>query len=600
MADPKGDNPSLFAKVIKFVRSPATSWGGLDLPEESQDSGYNKQLLKEMIERKRRNDFVRRREFDVLRKLRRNEAVVGHDAAARPSFFHSSMPSRPDDRASTLKKIDEIEAQMSQQWWKTKSVDPTVTDGLNTGSATLVSPSPAAAARAAFTPSDREALATAHRPPNGFTAALPLASQDLRPPLSTTKQTSTDWNFDTLPSGGDEDPAAPAVPSATESFPSFSVMSMGSAVAAIEVDEFVHDAQLEDAAIRFAHGDDAGAEAALRELLQSGGSREQHEDTWLALFDLYRATGQQGRFDEAALEFVNRFGRSAPQWLSLPQLASRPPPPAGAAAPAAARPPEWACPPVLAPQTLVALQNHLARATQPWRLSWSRLNRIEPQALEALTRLFTQWASQAVRLHFVDAEKLDALLRQHTVSGDRNAGAGWWKLRMEVLRVMHRPDEFELVALDYCVTFEVSPPSWESPRCHCRSSTADGTETGVISSFIEAFGDSSVSASLGFGDTAVSSRMHRPVRAELTGILHGDAAIALDRLSQVLPGELLVISCARLLRVDFAAAGSLLNWATARHSEGCSLQFTDVHRLLAPFFGVVGIPAAARIAVRRD
>jgi hypothetical protein len=37
----------------------------------------------------------------------------------RPSFFQSSMAS-PDDRAVTLKKIDEIEAQMSQQWWKSK------------------------------------------------------------------------------------------------------------------------------------------------------------------------------------------------------------------------------------------------------------------------------------------------------------------------------------------------------------------------------------------------------------------------------------------------------------------------------------------------
>ena len=30
------------------------------------------------------------------------------------------MPSKPDDRARTIKKIDEIEAQMSMQWWKTK------------------------------------------------------------------------------------------------------------------------------------------------------------------------------------------------------------------------------------------------------------------------------------------------------------------------------------------------------------------------------------------------------------------------------------------------------------------------------------------------
>src|SRR6476620_8021669 len=73
-----------------------------------------------MLARTRRNDFVRKREFDMLRKMRRSEVMAGQDPAARPSFFQSSMPSKPDDRASTLKKIDEIEAQMSMQWWKTK------------------------------------------------------------------------------------------------------------------------------------------------------------------------------------------------------------------------------------------------------------------------------------------------------------------------------------------------------------------------------------------------------------------------------------------------------------------------------------------------
>ena len=113
----------LFSKVVKFVRNPSTNWTELDTKESDRESAYSKQALKEMIERKRRNDFVRKREFDMLRKLRRREAMglSGQgDGSARPSFFQSSMPSKPDDRAMTLKKIDEIEAQMSMQWWKTK------------------------------------------------------------------------------------------------------------------------------------------------------------------------------------------------------------------------------------------------------------------------------------------------------------------------------------------------------------------------------------------------------------------------------------------------------------------------------------------------
>jgi hypothetical protein len=116
----KDENNGLLSKVVKFVRNPTTNWADLDQQETDRESTYSKQMLKEMIERKRRNDFVRKREFDMLRKMRRSEVMAGQDPAARPSFFQSSMPSKPDDRAMTLKKIDEIEAQMSMQWWKTK------------------------------------------------------------------------------------------------------------------------------------------------------------------------------------------------------------------------------------------------------------------------------------------------------------------------------------------------------------------------------------------------------------------------------------------------------------------------------------------------
>lgn len=113
----------LLSKMVRFVRNPTTNWTELDSLQDDRESQYSKQMLKEMIERKRRNDFVRRREFDQLRKLRQREVLQGQrteDPTARPSFFQSSMAS-PDERAVTLKKIDEIEAQMSQQWWKSKA-----------------------------------------------------------------------------------------------------------------------------------------------------------------------------------------------------------------------------------------------------------------------------------------------------------------------------------------------------------------------------------------------------------------------------------------------------------------------------------------------
>ena len=65
--------------------------------------------------------LVRRREFGKLRVLRLQQADP--DAVQRPPFFLTSVLLKRGERVSTLKKIDEIEAQMSMQWWKTDRLD---------------------------------------------------------------------------------------------------------------------------------------------------------------------------------------------------------------------------------------------------------------------------------------------------------------------------------------------------------------------------------------------------------------------------------------------------------------------------------------------
>lgn len=67
--------------------------------------------------------LVRRREFSKLRVLRLQEADP--DAVLKPPFFLTSVLLKSEERVSTLKKIDEIEAQMSMQWWKTDRLDLT-------------------------------------------------------------------------------------------------------------------------------------------------------------------------------------------------------------------------------------------------------------------------------------------------------------------------------------------------------------------------------------------------------------------------------------------------------------------------------------------
>lgn len=64
---------------------------------------------------------IRKREFDKLRALRQNEVL--NEGKSKQRFFHTSMLTDLSEKTSTIKKIDEIEAQMSMQWWKTDLLD---------------------------------------------------------------------------------------------------------------------------------------------------------------------------------------------------------------------------------------------------------------------------------------------------------------------------------------------------------------------------------------------------------------------------------------------------------------------------------------------
>jgi ABC-type transporter Mla MlaB component len=657
----------LFSKVVRFVKNPATNWNDLDEASTDRDASLSKQALKEMIERKRRNDFVRKREFDMLRKLRRREATGAGpaDAAARPSFFQSSMPSRPDDRAMTLKKIDEIEAQMSMQWWKTKhgnaasSVVPpgsdfnpsdgrttnfpsnpasqsaiasnnlayarTAPDQLSNAMARsanrVMGTSPAqmdaatdaatmARAHAATAPATMSgAELTAFKTPEPEPTAVqqprvipPSPAPVAAPVIQAPAPAASAPAVKPTPSSVSAAPKAPMMGGLAASYDASGSASGFSAskLFALEVDEVQHDPELEEAAIRFANGDDAGAEAGLLEAISPRGPRHQHDETWLTLFDLYRATSQYDRFESLAIDFASKFSRSSPMWFSIPEMVGKMSGSEPITDTAASRKADWRSPANLGIQSVAAMTAALSKAPMPWSLEWGALQTIEEAALPALTKLFLSWASQPVQLRFSNGPRLDEVLRQGAPSGVSSVTQDRWNLLLAYMRISHRPDEFELAALDFCVTYEVSPPSWEPARCEFKLLDADGNTKAGQTIIGDAVHDSVTSQLTDVGGN--SSQMTAQLASvELSGQIMGEPKPVLDKLEARLTGaDVMIISCAKLIRVDFSAAGSLLNWVSARQAEGRMVQFTDVHRLVAAFFHVIGISEHAKVTSRVD
>ena len=587
----KDNNSGLLSKVAKFVRNPTTNWTDLDKQEPEPDTGYSKQALKEMIERKRQNDFVRRREFDQLRKLRSHDPSGGNpDLAGRPSYFQSSLPSNPDERAMTIKKIDEIEAQMSNQWWQGKQ-----------GGTKSQSAAAAPAVHDTKTEPSR-----AGDPAYAPTRLSPMEGESVRPGQADFLPTQTNSSF------GKNAAAAPPQRRAVVHDPSRThrrVESQGFANSqsfAVELVDGVTDPDLEEAAIRFANGDNAGAESGLLNALQGDDIRRDLAETWTsALFDLYRATGQQSRFDTVAIEYAERFGRSAPAWFSMPEVL-------GVKVDATAErtlpsrlmdDPIWRSPPLFSRAALDELRLAVANAASPWFLDWSAIQSLAPDAMENLGGLFGEWCTTPVQLRFAGAESLERALRSCTPSGDKTVNPSQWRLRMDALRVMRLQDEFELVALDYCVTYEVSPPSWQDARCGFFRASANGADSQSVDSDVSLLGE------LAYPESGDSHSFTVPMGfesspatvVELSGEVMGEATEALAKLEQARQGsDRMVISCANLIRVDFSAAGSILNWVATRQAEGCHLQFREVHRLVAAFFNVIGINEHARVVVRSN
>ena len=547
MADPK-DTTSFFRKVVKFVANPATEWNELGQPAPgSIESELAKSELKAMIERKRRNDFVRKREFDMLRKVRR-EGLTPEQLAAlggSSAMGGDSVPRLRDNEARSgpgmKAKIDAIEQQM------------------------VGSTQPAALRRSPefyAAPTQAAPLGDA-----GNAQAPGTDATDSTPPYAA----GLTFNREVVGSSFDK-----------------------AFVSAEASNELALDPELDEAVIAFANADFDLCEQSLTQLIQPHGARAQHAETWLTLFDMHRATGQLPKFEGLAVEYAQQFGWSAPQWFSMPQRVAE--------AVSEERQPRnridgqvgWSSPEWIDGEAVSRLRSQTLQMPLPWVFDWAALRGIDAEACARLSELFRSWMPQTLDMRWLHGDALLNCLHEATPNGVRDADPVYWQLRLDVLRMTNRPDQFDETAIEYCMTYEVSPPSWERAQCRVRLSGAASSTLSPSMSMVSEVSTGFVESNL--LDDAVLVQVSS---VELSGQLIGDIGPLLQSMTEQLgTSPVITVSCSRLIRVDFIAAGDLLNWVLARRGENRSVTFVDAHRLVALFFGAMGINEHATVKVR--
>ena len=357
---------------------------------------------------------------------------------------------------------------------------------------------------------------------------------------------------------------------------------------------------LRDAAICYSEGDFGKAEELLLTTLK--GQRLDGSEIELltfALFDVYRATGQQSLFEVTAMDYAERVGRSPAEWFSIPEQLAAP----GASAPATATPAAppttsrkaaWKCPATLNNIALAQLQIEIGSGNT-CRIDWNGLRNIEANAATTLSKLVQTWCNTPVRLEWVGVEALTQSLGLHTHQAAKREDEIWWRMHMDVLSILRQSEAFENLALDYCVAFEVSPPNPSTVQC---TLVEDIPEAAL--DFDNLFGQAATPAPSAPAQADSSKTGNSGLAScALIGDICGDATQALQSLRAAAEkAQLLTVSCALLRRIDFSAANAIFNWTKARESSGTEIHFTQVPRLVLIFLLMLGLERHATLSMR--
>ena len=330
---------------------------------------------------------------------------------------------------------------------------------------------------------------------------------------------------------------------------------------------------LEEAAILYANGQDLPAVS----VLASAVANDRSPDTWLMLLELYQSLGKRNEFENLAIDFAVRFETSAPAWSEAQARKPRQPP--AAPAPRAAIVFRGALDQRIVPQ-LEELKK-LAQRNPVLHLEFQHVDSVDVAGAELILRVFAAFQKSNHEVAISGASQLAERLRAAIEVGRRDPSNAVWMLLLEIYRILGRQAAFEETSIDYCVTFEVSPPPWEPASSKY---VVEDRPSAPAPAVVAPVDDETL------GADAVA----------LSGELVGKSDAELQKLTQfATTHQRIVVDCARLVRVDFTAAGLLLNWAVGMRGSKKDIEFVNVGHLVAALFVVMGLHEVVPIERRK-
>lgn len=323
----------------------------------------------------------------------------------------------------------------------------------------------------------------------------------------------------------------------------------------------------EEAAMLFAAGQDEEAAQVLEATLDGAVGDEAGEGLWLMLLDLHRLAGDRQRFDQRGATFSARFEKSPPQWEDLSSPRDEVPVDAT---------PTVALNGSLSGQVEVQFGKlvEFARENGSIKIDLGRLRSVDDKGCKLLRNVLRRLAEDRVPVTLLNCPTLAAMLLKQVGCGRRERQDSWLLL-FELLQRSGEFDSFEQYAIDYAITFEESPPSWDPARAPDASEPVAKAPPQSISSGRK-------------DDFSLEGEISSGGQEQIKDL----AAFASKR-------TMVDVDCSRLRRIDFATAGTLFNVLANLQAQGKLVTFKKVNNMVAALLRVMGVHQVSELVPRR-
>lgn len=332
-----------------------------------------------------------------------------------------------------------------------------------------------------------------------------------------------------------------------------------SSVMGIDVDHGGDPLQgdIEHVVVLFANGQDAAARSLLETLVRSYPGSE-GKRFWLLLFDLLQSLGERAAFEKLGMEYAEACETSPPAWRQEE----------AAVVSKVGGGRQFVLQGVLTAdgEQPVAELGKLIAQKVPVIVDCARLVGCDDDVAGELADMLARARHTGAAVTLLGVEGFLGRLNERLVAGEATR-ATTWLLLLELLQRHGTQETFEERAVDYAVTFELSPPSWEAVP--------------------------PVRVAL----PAVSA-IPRDDAYYFTGELKNHRFDELLKVFQEV--EIPVLDFAGVRRMDFFSAGQLVNRIAPFKAKGRDIVIRSPSHLVAELMAVVGLNKQARIIVPKS